>query len=206
MLHRRRPTHRAAHPCHVTLRVVRGLPSLRTPALIAAFERTLARGCDRGAFRVAHYSLQHDHVHLIVEAADAVALGRGMMSVGTRFARAVNRVFRRSGKVLADRYHARPIATPREARNVLAYVLLNARKHLAQSGVAASRLRPEPDPASSGRWFDGWRAPDQARHPRGPSCVAEARTWLLAIGWRRHGLIDLRECPGSTKRTIWKGA
>jgi len=170
--------------------------------LIAAFERTLARGCERGSFRVAHYSLQRDHVHLIVEAADEISLGRGMMSVGTRLARAVNRVFHRSGKVLADRYHARPIATPREARNALAYVLLNTRKHLVHSGLHASRLRPEPDPASSGRWFDGWRDLPPKREHRGPSCVAEARTWLLTTGWRRHGRIDLRECPGSTKSNL----
>ena len=196
VLHRRRSEIRAANPCHVTLRVVSGLPSLRSPALVTAFERTLAVGCERRVFRVVHYSLQRDHVHLIVEANDAAALGRGMMSVGARLARAVNRVFHRSGRVLADRYHARRITTPREARNALAYVLLNVRKHLVQTGVPAQRLRPAPDPASSGRWFDGWRDLRPGSCRRGPSCVAEARTWLLATGWRRHGLIDLRECPG----------
>jgi len=79
-----------------------------------------------------------------------------MKSLGARLARAVNRVFRRSGPVLADRYHVRVLRTPREVRNALAYVLLNARRHAAQVGRMVSRaLRI--DPASSGRWFDGWR-------------------------------------------------
>jgi len=26
--------------------------------------------------------------------------------------------------------------------------------------------------------------------------VAEARTWLLSVGWRRHGLISVAEVPG----------
>jgi REP element-mobilizing transposase RayT len=148
------------------------LPSLRSPTLIAAFEHTLARGCERQEFRVVHYSLQRDHVHLIVEANDAAALGRGMMSVGARLARAINRVFHRSGRVLADRYHARRITTPRETRNALAYVLLNARKHMVQTGVPAECLRAAPDPASSGRWFDGWRVDRGtkpcAAHPASP--------------------------------------
>jgi hypothetical protein len=28
-----------------------------------------------------------------------------------------------------------------------------------------------------------------------PSPVAVARTWLAAVGWRRHGLIGLNEAP-----------
>jgi hypothetical protein len=96
--------------------------------------------------------LQANHAHLLVEADDRSALARGMIAVGARLARAVNRVFRRSGPVLADRYHVRALKTPREVRNALRYVLLNARHH-------ASRLMGGVfDPASSARWFDGWKA------------------------------------------------
>ena len=139
-----------------------------------------------------HYSIQTDHVHMIVEAKDRPALGRGMKSIGARLARAVNRVFRRSGRVLADRYHLHVLRTPKEVRHALRYVLLNARKH-ARRVIRSLRC----DPASSGRWFDGWRrAPTvlggvPARRP-----VARARTWLLRVGWRRHGLIDPADVPG----------
>jgi len=50
------------------------------------------------------------------------------------------------------------------------------------------------DAASSGRWFDGWRQRVSRAGSRPP--VARARTWLLAKGWRRYGLIDALEVPG----------
>jgi len=71
---------------------------------------------ERPGFRLVHYSLQGNHAHLIVEARDAEMLGRGMMAIGSRLARAVNRVAGRSGRVLADRYHARLLRRPKEVR------------------------------------------------------------------------------------------
>jgi len=172
----------------------RGLPSLRTVRLVRELERSLAAACERGRFRVAHYSLQSDHVHLIVEASSHRDLASGMKSIGARLARAVNRVFGRRGSVLADRYHLHVLHTPREVRNALAYVLLNARRHLAKLGQRLPRTAVV-DPASSGRWFDGWK---RGVHSAGadPSSVASPRTWLLRLAWRRHGLIDLEEIPG----------
>jgi hypothetical protein len=107
-----------------------------------------------------HYSLLGNHAHLVVEARGESALGRGMMAIGARLARAVNRAMARSGQVLADRYHARLLETPREVRHALRYVLLNARRHAAQAVAKAAAKLPEGlriDPASSGRWFDGWK-------------------------------------------------
>ena len=101
-----------------------------------------------------HYSLQGNHAHLIVEAEDRVSLGRGMMAIGSRVARAVNRVAARSGRVLADRYHVRLLETPREVRAALRYVLLNARRHAAVAGAKLAKVI-RLDPASSARWFDG---------------------------------------------------
>ena len=120
-----------------------------------------------------------------------------MKSLAARFARAVNRALRRAGPVLKERYHLAVLESPRQVRNALAYVLLNLRKHLAQRGV---RVHPAvQDEASSARWFDGWlrgRAPDPPS-PGRLRPVALARTWLLTTGWRRHGLVDPTEVPGS---------
>jgi hypothetical protein len=139
-----------------------------------------------------HYSLQRDHVHLLVEAASARDLGCGMKSIAARFARAVNRALGRKGQVLADRFHAHILRAPREVRNAVAYVLLNARRHAWKEGRGIDP--PRIDPASSGRWFSGWRSSPQT--PSDPPAVARPRTWLLALGWRRHGLIRLDEIPG----------
>ena len=72
-----------------------------------------------------------------------------MKSIGSRLARAVNRIFRRRGVVLVDRYHPHVLRTAREERNALACVLLDARRHLAKMGRALPRATV--DPASSGR-------------------------------------------------------
>jgi REP element-mobilizing transposase RayT len=183
---------------HVTVRVRDDVPSLRSRRLVREVQRSLARGCERGEFRVAHYSLQRDHAHLIVEARGKEALARGMKSVGARLARAVNRVFGRSGAVLDGRFHHRVLRTPREVRNALAYVLLNARRHLAKRH-GGRRPPVRLDEASSARWFDGWRREWRAKlGPPGPKRreVASARTWLLRAGWRRRGLVDPSEVPG----------
>ena len=195
--HRTRAPLAARFPCHVTLKVRRGLPSLREGRLVRELERSFAAACERSRFRVAHYSVQADHVHLIVEATSQRDLASGMKSIGAQLARAVNRVFRRRGPVLADRYHLHILRTPREVRNALAYVLLNARRHLAKLGRQPPST-PALDPASSARWFAGWshRLPP-ARAPSGPPPVAAPHTWLLRVGWRRHGLIDLTEVPGT---------
>ncbi len=204
--HRPRALLASRFPCHVTLKVVKGLPSLRTVRLVRELERSLSAACERTRFRVAHYSIQSDHVHVIVEAGSQQDLACGMKSIGARLARAANRIFRRRGRILADRYHLHVLRTPREVRHAIAYVLLNARRHLAKLGGRLPRVA-QIDPASSGRWFDGW----SHVHHKSPSpatdetpAVAVPRTWLLGVGWRRHGLIDPAEIPGlpATERGV----
>ena len=139
-----------------------------------------------------HYSLLGNHAHLIVEASERQALGRGMKAVGARLARAVNRVFGRRGPVLLERYHLRVLKTPLEVRRAIRYVLLNARRHARRAGRRALRV----DPASSGRWFDGWKR-GLVRRDREPASVAQPHTWLLRVGWRRHGPLDPTDVPGA---------
>ena len=182
----------------MTLRVRRDVPSLRTAGLVRELEASFRRACERGRFRLVAYSIQTNHAHLLVEAASAQDLGSGMKSLGSRLARTVNRVLARRGPVLADRYHVRVLRTPREVRNALAYVLLNARRHAAKLGRQLSRV-PRIDPASSGRWFHGWRVPFSRQTTGDVPAVAAPRTWLLRIGWRRAGLIDPREVPGGRR-------
>jgi hypothetical protein len=150
-----------------------------------------------------HYSWQDNHAHLIVEAHDKIALGRGMMAITARLARAVNRVAGRRGPVFAERHHLELLPTPRQVRNALRYVLLNARRHTGRWRDALT-TRVRLDPASSARWFDGWR-PDrlagvECDGPAGPPAVARARTWLLAVGWRRHGCSIRAMCRELTYR------
>ena len=123
-----------------------------------------------------------------------------MKAVAARLARAANRVFGRSGRVLAGRYHLRVLETAREVRNVIAYVLLNVRKHCKQRHGEAPPVRL--DAASSGRWFDGWLVEAPGFDATlGLREVAPARSWLMTTGWRQCGLIDPAEVPGTRKRS-----
>jgi len=203
MRHLPREKFRRPLPTHVTLRVCEGVPSLRTVAIVHEIRRSFAVGCERPGFRLVQYSLQGNHAHLVVEATDQAALGRGMKSVGARLARAVNRMTGHRGPVLAERYHHRLLRTPREVHRALRYVLLNARKHSVVKRAALRATKILLDPASSAQWFDGWKMgkgtiPSAAESAAGRvhAPVARARTWLLTTGWRRHGLLDPAEVPG----------
>ena len=184
------------------MRVRRDVPPLRRgrQRRILAHALWLLRRRWRSRFRVVHFSIQNDHVHLIVEAADAAALARGMQGLAVRIAKRLNNAIGRKGTVWADRYHARPLKTPTETRNAMVYVLQNGRHHpMDESGafVPVSCL----DPCSSAPWFSGWkergipRAPPEDDPP-----VEEPRTWLLREGWRRAGAISVYASPASEKK------
>ena len=175
-------------PAHVTVKLRRGLPRLRRKAEYAALRAAFAAGHDRFGFRLVHYTVLNDHLHLLVEAHDRTALSRGLQGLLIRIAKALNRVWSRRGSVFADRYHDRILKSPREVRNALAYVLHNGRKH-ARDGRAV-RVPQAIDTYSSAPWFDGWQETITVRGLEAVvRPVATARTWLLATGWRRHGLL-----------------
>ena len=184
MPHSRRAAHDRRCPVHVTLRACETLPSLRRDDVFAAARATFAK-TSKERFRLLHYSVQRDHVHLLVESDGIVDLRRGIQGLVIRVAKAINRALGRRGKVWWDRYHARALATPREVRRALVYVLQNWRKHL--TGVRGL------DPRSSAAWFTGWRT--AVIFPAGRPPVARARTWLAAVGWRRYGLVGIEEAP-----------
>jgi REP element-mobilizing transposase RayT len=197
--HRLRAPRSAREPVHVTMRVLAGLPRLRVRPALRILWRCMAAGRDRFGFRLVQFSIQGNHVHLIAEAPDRRALARGMQGLAVRFAKNLNKGWGRAGTVFADRYHDHVLRTPREVRAALCYVLNNALHHghvfVREGGT---------DPCSSAPWFYGWlgllvpRAPPGA--PLGWAPVVPARTWLLTIGWRRHGRIAVDEKPGARAR------
>ena len=199
--HRKRPRLLASHPQHVTLRLRREVGYLRSERAVGAVYRSLSRGCERFETRTVHFSVQGDHVHLLVEAADARALTRAIKGLSVRIARALNKVLGRRGAAFADRYHVRGLGSPREVRNALAYVLCNYRHHAAAKRECLSRWWI--DPCSSGWYFTGWRGRDGNPvdgfwvRKRSAPRLAEAITWLLTKGWRRAGLIEVHHVPGS---------
>ena len=186
--HRARAVHKYWNPLHVTMRARRGLPSFRAQTLFEAFERAVRR-TRRDDFRVVEFSVQDDHLHLIVEADDSDALARGMKSFSVRANRLFNAALGRGrGRVWGDRYHRRDLMSARQARNALVYCLQNYKKHQRVKSVM-----PRIDPCSSARWFQGWTAIRQ--HDDGPRPTEEAATVLLRTAWQKHGYIHAREAP-----------
>lgn len=190
--HDRRTPLAARFPAHVTMKLRGGLPRLRSRAerkvLLAAF----AEACNRDHFRLTHFAILNDHLHLLVEARDRSSLARGLQGLAIRIARALNKLWARKGTVFADRYHDRILKTPREVRNALIYVLANGRKHAAEGREV--KVTQAIDVFTSAPWFDGFR---ELVTVRGIETMARpvigARTWLLTQGWRRHGLLSIRD-------------
>jgi putative transposase len=202
--HRARPLHRGYQPVHVTVRTL--LRSLRSQYVFPTVRGVIMALNRRwfGRFRVVHFSAQADHLHLIVEAEDRAALLGAMRGLGVSLARRVNRLIFRQGRVVAGRWHSRPLGTPRAVRHAIVYVLGNFRKHGEGGGVI--------DACSSALYFQGFtecggKAPIELEprivvtplRRRGPP-IEPPETWLLAIGWMRHGKISLHDSPRTTPR------
>jgi REP element-mobilizing transposase RayT len=211
--HKKRPRLRASTPVHITLRVVAVIGSLRKRHMYAALRRaSLTLAANHEDCRIVHISVQRDHIHLIVEAETEQALSRGMKAFQVSAAKRLNAALgwktRRRGTVFADRYHAEYITSPRQARNALAYVLNNWRKHREDRNVPArDGIAFEHDWFSSGWMFAGWRERASLEFvpetPDGfePLAIWFPRSSLLTTGWRRHGLISLFEVPSSKSKT-----
>jgi REP element-mobilizing transposase RayT len=194
VLHRSRTPLTGREPVLVTLTTQRTVANLRGRRAMQRILRSLSRAKERLGVRIVHYSVQRDHLHLIVEADDARSLSRAMQGLSVRISKALNRALRRRGKVFADRFHDRVLTSPKQVRHALAYVLCNARKH-----AVAPPIPGWVDPCSSASAFVGWsRAICRVDRVDGMAIAATAtpRVWLLRIGWRRGGLLHPDHCPG----------
>jgi REP element-mobilizing transposase RayT len=196
--HAARPPHRKGDPVHVTLRIRKGIPSLRRQSMERIVKRALVMQRealdDRGAkhFQVVHFTIQADHLHLIVEAPDKRGLARGVAGLEIRIARHLNRLLGRKGRLWKERYHRHDLRTPAETRNALRYVLMNTQKHYRVIGD-----RNFADPYSSAASFDGFTRAPATFADATPWARVRPRTWLLGVGWRRRGLLDPAESPSS---------
>lgn len=204
--HRERARMTARTPVHAVLRVTREVGRLRKNEILAALRHALeVVGARRDVFRIVHYSLQHNHLHLLVEASGTVELARGMQAFAISAARAMNRAVGRTGRVFEHRYHSTMVGTPRQARNVLAYVLGNWRRHNEDERSRAARFDAI-DRYSSAAVFPGWLSPTGGQPSSGgeehhPLPVSPPRTWLLSTGWTKAGPpLDPWATPGPVPR------
>jgi REP element-mobilizing transposase RayT len=190
----------------VTLRVVDAVGKLRRRCVYQAIREATLTTARRENFRIIQLSIQHDHVHLIVEADDKYALAVGMQGFQISAAKHLNAAIskgkpgpRRRGTVFPDRYHAEIITSPTQARHALSYVMNNVRKHREDQVGPATTWKI--DWFSSAIMFPGWAEyGDEAFLWRGPPTydplvVYQPTTWLLREGWKKVGSISCREVP-----------
>lgn len=174
------------------MKVRRSLGNLRTRRAFVRIFEALVRANDRYGLRIVHYSVQSDHIHLIVEVHDPTWFSRAIQGLAVRIAKKLNAMVGQCGKVFADRFHDRVLTSPRQVRNALAYVLCNARKH----GRASSQ-RGWRDPFSTAALFAGWAQVVPERDETTELSIREPCTWLLRVGWRRAGgALDVDHRPG----------
>jgi REP element-mobilizing transposase RayT len=193
---------------HVVLRSVAEVGNLRRREVYKAVRAATITAAGRAGFRIIQLSIQHNYIHMLVEAESTLELASGMHSFKISAARHINTALhagarRRRGAVFADRYHVVVIRSPKQARHVLAYVLNNFRKHGEdRSGLPSTWLV---DPFSSGISFGGWKelegqAPWTIPPGYDPLVVTAAQSWLLRAGWRQHGAISVHEVPSQRAR------
>ena len=219
--HRRRPEHAARCPVHVTMRVAKGIPPLRCELVQNLFKKVLRDQSRRDygtGFQIVHFSIQDNHLHLAAEArgasADEVArsprllsqrarrgletkdrdmIRRGIAGLAISFARRLNKLLRRKGKVWEERHHRRDLVTPTDVRNTLVYIFQNFRRHGTRVHGIGATDRFSTAPSFEG-WLDALDTPASLgdTEPWRPP----TRTWLLGHGWRRaSGLISTGEAP-----------
>jgi putative transposase len=184
-------------PVHVTLRIRDDAPYLRKLVLYALIRRCMVRSGRKPYFRICHYSIQSNHLHMICEADSQLALSRGIQGFASAMARRINKHIGRSGTFFSERYHMHALRTPSEVRNAVCYVVNNWRKHRLDRGKDWAT-----DPYSSGELFGPWFTGTRPRWllPGELDPIVPPRTWLLRDGWQRVGTISPFDVPGATDR------
>jgi putative transposase len=179
--HMKRKKVEAKYPIHITIKLKKGVASLRGPRMVAAFKSSLRKAKKRG-LKVIHYALESNHAHLFAESEDNRTLRSGMASFGSSFGKSVRRLAGGKGSVFNGRYHLQVLKSPRQTKNAMAYVLLNHSKHQG--------AKPYVDEKSSAVLFGDWRALLGDRYridesPPRPQYLSDAESWLGRVGWRR---------------------
>jgi len=153
-----RPLLSKHHPVHVTWRMlphVWNLRSRRSFRALSAHSRKLAIALGSAD----PFLRARNHLHLIVEAADAVRLSRGLQGLALRIARRLNRLMGRAGKVFATASTSMSCGRRRGPRAV-AYVLGNFFVHTLRRGERVelphrTSTAPHADGHPDRRWLPG---------------------------------------------------
>ena len=119
-------------PVHVTMKMAKDVRGLRGRRMYQVVEAALWAAARNEDGLLCDFSVQNDHLHLVMDAANSRAMRSAVSGLAIRVAKAINGLCGRKGRVFDDRYHARVLCTPTEVRQVRHYVRDNFRKHLRE--------------------------------------------------------------------------
>ncbi|MGZ3789435.1 MAG: transposase [Bacteriovorax sp.] len=132
--HTRRPFLKRPSSLHLTVKIKRNKADLKNKSILSLLKRAILNARRQG-LKVIHYSLEYDHVHLLIEAENNHILGKGMQAFGVTLSKTINRMRKLKGGVYKHRYHFRQISGTRELRNVMNYIFTNGLKHKTAKGI-----------------------------------------------------------------------
>lgn len=118
--HRKRDKVELKTPMHINFKYN---TYIRTKDCLKLLKKAIVNSRAMG-LKVIHFSMQTNHVHLIIEAENNKILTKGMRSLTITFAKGLRR-----GRVQLERYHLHVLRTLRESRNAIHYVLFNQQRH-----------------------------------------------------------------------------
>ncbi|MBC7714103.1 MAG: transposase [Rhizobacter sp.] len=125
-------------PCslHLTVKIKKIKADIKNKTILHFLKRAILNSRKQG-LKVIHFSLEYDHVHLLIEADNNIVLGKGMKSFGVTLSKAINKVKNQKGGVYKHRYHFRQISSARQLKNVMKYIFLNGVKHKTANNIVS---------------------------------------------------------------------
>jgi len=190
--HTQRVGFKSRHPLHITLRLMKGLPNLRRKKYFKIFQKAALKARGKN-LSIVHFSVQSNHLHLLIESRDKLTLALGMQSFCTSFAKRLNSLLSRKGQVFKERYFIHILKTPSEVKKALVYVFQNWAKHTNRLWRfdPFSTLLCFTDKVKLGLSKVNTHSIFQTKQIRGQfktqisNLIVEPQSWLLTQGWKR---------------------
>jgi len=127
--HQSRPTLPKDRPLHVTVKFNKNeIGSLRNKIFYREIRKSMQR-LRAKSVRLIEFSVQKDHIHLLLESGNKVILGKAMRALSISLSKRFSLLLKRNIKALKHRYHLHILNTLKELKNARQYILNNSNKH-----------------------------------------------------------------------------
>jgi REP element-mobilizing transposase RayT len=127
--HRSRPKLPKGAPVHITLKTDKtNIKTLRNKVLYKEIRQSMRRAREAG-IRIVQFAVLGDHIHMLIEAQDALQLGHAMRAMSISLSKRISLRMKKNLRVLKERYHRRTLTTLAQVRHAKNYIAGNANKH-----------------------------------------------------------------------------